>query len=305
MSLITHKNQKGFTLLEIMVTVAIVGILAAIAIPIYNNYMTKTRIAEALEHGRVHAGKVTIDREDHADPPAKVEYSKIKLAGSQKQPRVRIKSKENIDSAVLIDPDHRAGGKVMVLSEQSSGASIRWACLTNLPQALIPEGCTYDGAVENRKLLAEWTAGNEACWSPEREARGKSGWTVGSCTSCRQFITQRRAAAGWPGIGVGGWSGATCSGQYVDDETLAEAAAAKMVSKYFPALARKRLARIIESYRAARLWAESPELPVAAFVRLKALLLSGRLIDYDAPYQRAVPAGLSDASIWDPRRIEG
>ena len=46
-------RQKGFTLLEIMVTVAIVGILAAIAIPIYNNYITKTRIAEALEHGRV------------------------------------------------------------------------------------------------------------------------------------------------------------------------------------------------------------------------------------------------------------
>ena len=53
MSLITHKNQKGFTLLEIMVTVAIVGVLAAIAIPIYKNYITKTRIAEALEHGRV------------------------------------------------------------------------------------------------------------------------------------------------------------------------------------------------------------------------------------------------------------
>ena len=57
MSLIKPKNQKGFTLIELMVTVAIVGILAAIAIPIYNNYITKVRIAEALTHGRVYAGK--------------------------------------------------------------------------------------------------------------------------------------------------------------------------------------------------------------------------------------------------------
>ena len=56
MSLIKPKHQKGFTLIELMVTVAIVGVLGAIAIPIYNNYITKTRIADALAHGRVYAG---------------------------------------------------------------------------------------------------------------------------------------------------------------------------------------------------------------------------------------------------------
>ena len=107
-----NQNQKGFTLLEIMVTVAIVGILATIAIPIYNNYITKTRIADALTHGRVYAGKVTIDREEPVDPPANLEYSAISLAGSEEKPRVRIMLKENIVSAVLIDPDEPAGGKV-------------------------------------------------------------------------------------------------------------------------------------------------------------------------------------------------
>jgi NitT/TauT family transport system substrate-binding protein len=75
------------------------------------------------------------------------------------------------------------------------------------------------------------------------------------------------------------------------------AEAAKAVSRYFPNLTHKRLTRIIESYRVAGLWAESPELPVAAFVRLKAALLSGGLIGYDVPYQRVVVADLSDASI--------
>lgn len=42
------KNQKGFTLIEIMLVVAIIGILAAVATPAYQNYVIKSKRSDAM-----------------------------------------------------------------------------------------------------------------------------------------------------------------------------------------------------------------------------------------------------------------
>jgi type IV pilus assembly protein PilA len=141
------KMQKGFTLIELMIVVAIIAILAAIAIPAYQDYLIRTQVSEGAV---LTDGAKTADSEFYSNTgrfPGSNASAGLAAASSIAGKYV---TKVELDSGATGLITATFGGaanakiatKTFVLSAVTNAGSIAWACTkSTVDQKYLPTSC--------------------------------------------------------------------------------------------------------------------------------------------------------------------
>ena len=143
-------KQKGFTLIELMIVVAIIGVLAAVAIPAYSDYTAKAQVSEAFSLAAAAKQNVSLFVNETGDLPTAAEATTMTTAlGTVDGSYVTGVAIANL-GVITITMGNKASSiltaKTIVLEPTAvvGAGSIKWGCdltASTLAAKYLPNSC--------------------------------------------------------------------------------------------------------------------------------------------------------------------
>ncbi len=134
-----QRKQQGFTLIELMIVIAIIAILMSFAIPAYRDYTIRTKVGEGIQLAAAAKQAVTETYMSSNNWPANNaaaglnsvisgEYTSNVQVGANGKITITYKSAVNVTGNVTLTPNDATG-------------SVEWACASTIADKYVPSEC--------------------------------------------------------------------------------------------------------------------------------------------------------------------
>ena len=137
--------QQGFTLIELMIVVAIIGILAAIALPAYSDYLVRSKVSEAV--AALGACKTSVAEFTATKGLSNITAANAGCSGTPSQylSALAVTPATGIITATVTGTNSTMDTKTVTLTPTLLGGSnveiTAWTCATTGPVKYVPASC--------------------------------------------------------------------------------------------------------------------------------------------------------------------